>query len=155
MTRPRHEQLADVSWISEKDGLPLITAIHLNRGGNYAVCPAVRRSDGALYDSKDSMIPENLQQEKWRLGEVSRKYQEMIYEARKLSDMEEEGRFLLGSNIHFRGSILIDLDSMESVDIIRGDNIYFEFVVDIGGIRFTDAKIMTKDKKLWLPVETF
>jgi hypothetical protein len=101
------------------------------------------------------MIPENLQQEKWRLGEVSRKYQEMIYEARKLSDMEEEARSCLGSNINFRGSILIDLDSMESVDIIRGDNIYFEFVVDIGGIRFTDAKIMTKDKKLWLPVETF
>jgi aspartate 1-decarboxylase len=79
----------------------------------------------------------------------------MIYEAKKLPEMEEEARSLLGSNINFRGSILIDLDSMESINVIKGDNIYFEFVVDIGGIRFTDAKIMTKDKKLWLPVETF
>jgi pantothenate synthetase len=154
MTRPRHESLADVSWISEKDGLPLITAIRLNPVANYKVCPAVRRPDGALYDSKDQVIPESLRGEKHRLGKASGEYQRLLHENRTVPEIEEEIRHVLGSQIEFKGSLVLDLDTMENVNSIR-KNIYFEFVATLGNIRFTDAKVMAEDKKLWLPVEMF
>jgi len=154
MTRPRHELLADVSWISEKDGLPLITTIRLNREANYTVCPAVRRPDGALYDSKDQAIPEALRGEKYRLGVASLEYQRLLHENRTIPEIEEEVRHVLGSQIELKGSLVLDLDTMENVNSIR-KNIYYEFVTVLGSIRFTDAKVMVEDKNLWLPVEIF
>jgi len=154
MTRPRHELLADVSWISEKDGLPLITTIRLNREANYIICPAVRRPDGALYDSKDQAIPEAVRGEKYRLGVASLEYQKLLHENRTLPEIEEEVKHILGSQIELKGSLVLDLDTMENVNSIR-KNIYYEFVTVLGNIRFTDAKVMVEDKKSWLPIETF